>query len=105
MNLDVMCSYQNEMETIELRQRKLEELKTKINLDNKRLTERFVKSCDGDVVLVNEDRDFVKIFHSSRGLFDYLNGFRSIKYELVDWMNNKVYLYINGNENYYIEEL
>lgn len=103
INLDVMCSYQNEMETIELRQRKLEELKMKINLDNKRLTERFVAMCDEDVVLVNEDRDFIKIFHSSRELFDYLNRFRSVKYELVD--NNKVYLYINGSENYYIEEL
>lgn len=105
MNLDVMCSYQNEMETIELRQRKLEELKMKINLDNKSLTERFVAMCDEDVVLVNEDRDFIKIFHSSRELFDYLNGFRNVKYELVDWMNDKVYLYINGSENYYIEEL
>lgn len=103
MNLEVMNNYQKEMETIELRQRKLEELKTKINLDNKRLTEKFVAMCDGDVVLVNKDRDFVKIFHSSRELFNYLNGFRSVKYELVD--NNKVYLYINGSENYYIEEL
>lgn len=105
MNLEVISNYQNEMKVIELRQRKLEELKMKINLDNKRLTERFVAMCDGDVVLVNEDRDFVKIFHSSRELFDYLNGFRSVKYELVDWMNDKVYLYINGSENYYIEEL
>lgn len=104
INLDVMSNYQNEMEAIELRQRKLEELKMKINLDNKRLTERFVAMCDEDVVLANEDRDFIKIFHSSRELFDYLNGFRSVKYELIDW-NNKVYLYINGSENYYIEEL
>lgn len=103
INLDVMCNYQNEMESIELRQRKLDELKVKLNEDNKRLTEKFVKSCDGDVVLVNEDSDFIKIFHSSRELFDYLNRFRSVKYELVD--NNKVYLYINGSENYYIEEL
>lgn len=105
INLDVMSNYQNEMEAIELRQRNLEELKTKINEDNKRLTEKFVKSCDEDVVLANEDRDFVKIFHSSRELFDYLNRFRSVKYELVDWISNKVYLYINGSENYYIEEL
>lgn len=104
MNLDVMNNYQNEMEIIELRQRKLEELKTKINLDNKRLTEKFVKMCDEEVILHDEDFNFCKSFYSSKDLFDYLNGFRSVKYELVDWMNNKVYLYING-KSYFVEEI
>ena len=102
INLDVMCSYQNEMETIELRQRKLEELKMKINLDNKRLTERFVAMCDEDVILHDEDFNFCKSFHSSRDLFDYLNGFRSVKYELV--YDERCCLYING-KSYFIEEI
>ena len=104
MNLDVMNNYQNEMEIIELRQRKLDEFKTKINEENKRLTEKFVKMCDEEVILHDEDFNFCKSFYSSKDLFDYLNGFRSIKYELVDWMNNKVYLYIN-DESFYIEEI
>lgn len=102
MNLDVMCNYQNEMEIIELRQRKLEELKTKINEDNKRLTEKFVKMCDEEVVLYDEDFNFCKSFYSSKDLFDYLNGFRSMKYELV--YDERCYLYING-KSYFIKEI
>lgn len=62
MNLEVMNNYQKEMETIELRQRKLEELKTKINLDNKRLTERFVKSCDEMLFLLMKIEILLKYF-------------------------------------------
>lgn len=104
INLDVMCNYQNEMEAIELRQRKLDEFKVKLNEDNKRLTERFVAMCDEEVILHDEDFNFCKSFYSSKDLFDYLNGFRSVKYELVDWVRNKVYLYIN-DESFYIEEI
>lgn len=102
MNLEVMSNYQNEMKVIELRQRKLEELKMKINLDNKRLTERFVAMCDGEVVLHDEDFNFCKSFYSSKDLFDYLNGFRSVKYELV--YDERCYLYING-KSYFIQEI
>ena len=102
INLEVMNNYQKEMETIELRQRKLEELKMKINLDNKRLTEKFVKSCDEEVILHDEDFSFCKSFYSSKDLFYYLNGFRSVKYELV--YDERCCLYING-KSYFIEEI
>lgn len=103
-NLEVI-NYKHELANELLRQKKMDEFKIRLNEENKVKTEEFVKMCDEEVILHNEDFSFCKSFYSSKDLFDYLrDSFRMVKYEFVDWENEQCYLYIDGN-SYFISEI
>ena len=103
-NLETI-EYKNELANELLRQKKLDEFKIRLNEENRIRTEEFVKMCDEEVVLHNEDFSFCKSFYKSKDIFNYLNtNFNSVKYELVDWEDEKCYLYIDS-ESYFISEI
>lgn len=101
-NLEIV-DYKNELANELLRQKKLDEFKIRLNEENKVKTEEFVKMCDEEIVLHNEDFSFCKSFYSSKELFGFLkSNFRRVKYEFVD--SEKCYLYIDS-ESYFIQEI
>ena len=101
-NLEVV-DYKNELAKELLRQKRMEEFKIRLNEENRVKTEEFVKMCDEEVVLHNEDFSFCKSFYSSKDLFRFLkDSFRKVKYEFVN--SEKVILYIDG-KSYFIEEI
>ena len=101
-NLEIV-DYKNELANELLRQKKLDEFKIRLNEENRIKTEEFIKMCDEEVVLYNEDFSFCKSFYSSKELFSYLrNNFRRVKYEFVD--SEKCYLYID-DDSYFISEI